>query len=148
MVDQRQRPEQHALQPVASRTRHTRFLLGVDTLGHRKRTVTRDRQRARNRAAAELARIRHLLPGTVTVRLGPCGNANCRCHADPPQLYGPYISWTRKVEGKTVTRLLTDEQWADYRSWFDNARRIRQLIADLEVLSLQELETDPRIRQK
>ncbi|MHB8452808.1 MAG: DUF6788 family protein [Mycobacteriales bacterium] len=84
----------------------------------------------------------------MTVRLGPCGNANCRCHADPPQLHGPYISWTRKVNGKTVTQLLTDEQWADYRSWFDNARRIRQLIAELEVLSLQELETDPRIRQK
>ncbi|MHB8452154.1 MAG: DUF6788 family protein [Mycobacteriales bacterium] len=58
------------------------------------------------------------------------------------------MSWTRKVDGKTVTRLLTEEQWADHRSWFDNARRIRQLIAELEVLSLQELETDPRIRQK
>jgi len=68
----------------------------------------------------------------------------CRCHADPPQRHGPYHQWTRKKNGKTATRILTDEQLADYGPWFDNHRRLRELIAELEQLSLGIAEADPR----
>jgi hypothetical protein len=104
--------------------------------------------RERARIATQLAEIDRFLPGTVSERIGPCGKPTCRCHADPPRLHGPYISWTRKVKAKTVTRLLSPEQWADYRPWFENARRLRELLAELEALSLQELDADPRWRQK
>jgi len=104
--------------------------------------------RARRRIAKALAEIAHVLPGTVTIRLGPCGKAACRCHREPPQLHGPYISWTRKVDGKTVTRLLTEEQWADYQPWFENSKRLKELVAELEALSLQEVHDDARWRQK
>ena len=50
------------------------------------------------------------LPGTLTVRSYACGKRRCRCHDDPPALHGPYAEWTRKIEGKTVTRRLTPEQ--------------------------------------
>lgn len=103
---------------------------------------------ARERIAKALSGIDHVLPGTVTVRVGPCGKSTCRCHADPPQLHGPYISWTRKVNGRTVTRLLSDDQWTDYRSWFENSKRIKALVAELEALSLQEVDDDPRWLQK
>ena len=73
-----------------------------------------------------------------------CGHASCRCHADPPQLHGPYHQWTRKKNGKTATRILSDEQLADYGPWFDNHRRLRELIAELEELSLAITEADPR----
>ena len=104
--------------------------------------------RKRARIVREMAEIDRILPGTVRERIGPCGKPTCRCHADPPRLHGPYISWTRKVEAKTVTRLLSQEQWTDYRLWFENARRLRALVAELEALSLQELDADPRWRQK
>lgn len=103
---------------------------------------------ARKRIGKALAEIDRVLPGTVTVRLGPCGKAACRCRRKPPQLHGPYISWTRKVDGKTVTRLLTEQQWADYRPWFENSKRLKELVAELEALSLQEVDDDPRRRQK
>ena len=45
-------------------------------------------------------------------------------------------SWTRKKDGKTATRILSDDQLADYRPWFDNHRRLRELVAELEELSL------------
>ena len=64
--------------------------------------------------------------------------------ADPPRPHGPYRWWTRKVKGKTVTQILTDEQWSDYELWFDNARRLRELLAELEALSLAVVEADPR----
>jgi hypothetical protein len=96
------------------------------------------------RIAADLASIGFALPGTLTERMTRCGHATCRCHADPPQLHGPYHQWTRKIGGKTVTRILTDDQLADYQAWFDNQRRLRTLIAELETLSQQIADADPR----
>jgi Family of unknown function (DUF6788) len=96
------------------------------------------------RIARDLATLGFALPGTLTERMTRCGRANCRCHADPPALHGPYHQWTRKIDGKTVTRLLTDEQLADYAEWFDNQRRLRALIAELETLSQAIADADPR----
>ena len=102
------------------------------------------------RAAAIAAQIAGLtqagfiLPGTLTERMTRCGYANCRCRADPPQLHGPYHQWTRKINGKTVTRILSDDQLADYQPWFDNQRRLRDLITELETLSQEIADNDPR----
>jgi Family of unknown function (DUF6788) len=102
---------------------------------------------ARRIAAEITARLDGLaftLPGTVADRMNRCGHPGCRCHADPPQLHGPYHQWTRKKNGKTATRILTDDQLADYAPWFDNHRQLRELIAELEELSLTIAEADPR----
>ncbi len=45
---------------------------------------------------ARLADVSFALPGTLADRMTRCGHANCRCHADPPALHGPYHQWTRK----------------------------------------------------
>jgi hypothetical protein len=63
---------------------------------------------------ARLADLAFALPGTVADRLTRCGYPGCRCRADPPQPHGPYHQWTRKKNGKTATRILTDDQLADY----------------------------------
>ena len=73
-----------------------------------------------------------------------CGYPGCRCHADPPRLHGPYHQWTRKKNGRTATRILSDEQLADYGPWFDNHKRLRELVAELEEISLAIAEADPR----
>ena len=96
------------------------------------------------RIAAEIASLGFVLPGTLTERMTRCGRANCRCHADPPRLHGPYHQWTRRKNGKTATRILTDDQLADYAPWFGNHRRLRELVAELEELSLAIAEADPR----
>ena len=41
-------------------------------------------------------------------------------------------------------RILSDGQLADHGPWFDNHRRLRELIAELEALSLDIAEADPR----
>jgi hypothetical protein len=86
-----------------------------------------------------MAEIDGLLPGSVVVRHMRCGKQRCACKADPPALHGPYIQWTRTVAGKTVTRFLTEAQLARYQPWFDNARRLKDLIAKLETASLHAL---------
>lgn len=93
--------------------------------------------RAQERIAQQLSRIGFALPGTLLRRDVRCGRPTCRCAADPPELHGPYWQWTRKIDGKTVTRLLTAEQARRYRAWFDNARTLRELVRKLEALSLE-----------
>jgi hypothetical protein len=94
--------------------------------------------------AAELGQIDGVLPGSVIRRHMRCGKPGCACKADPPALHGPYIQWTRSVEGKTVTRFLTEDELASYQSWFDNARRLKELVAKFEIASVHALEADRR----
>jgi len=97
---------------------------------------TPDQQAALDRIAAALASAGPALPGTLTVRAYECGKARCRCHASPAALHGPYAEWTRKIGGKTITRRLTPGQLADWQPLFDNAKRLRALIAELQELTL------------
>ena len=97
-------------------------------------------ERRRRVLAAEIAEIAGeggLLPGSVLVRMMGCGKPGCGCKADPPRLHGPYIQWTRKIGGRTRTRRLTREELDRYQPWFDNARRLRELIGELETLCLR-----------
>jgi hypothetical protein len=86
--------------------------------------------------AAELASLGLALPGTLLQRRTRCGRPACACHADPPALHGPYWQWTRKAAGKTITRIVPDDQLADYRQWISNDHRLRALVAELETLTL------------
>jgi hypothetical protein len=101
--------------------------------------------------AAELRRIRKelaalgpALPGSINIRHGRCGKTNCSCHADPPRLHGPFRSWTRKLAGKTVTRLLSQEQLDDYQPYLDNHHRLKDLVHQIEQLSLDIVDADDR----
>jgi hypothetical protein len=96
---------------------------------------------ARDRIAAQLAQAGFALPGTLTVRAYACGKPGCRCHADPPRQHGPYAEWTRKIGGKTITRRLTPRQLAEYQPLFDNAKKLRTLLSELQDLTLQIIET-------
>ncbi|MGH3733685.1 MAG: DUF6788 family protein, partial [Acidimicrobiales bacterium] len=80
------------------------------------------------------------LPGTLTRRLTRCGRANCACQDDPPKLHGPYWSWTRKIDNKTVTRYFSEQERVDYEPYFDNAKRLRALVTELEELGLKTIE--------
>lgn len=85
----------------------------------------------------EIAELGFCLPGSLVQRTTRCGTPTCRCHHDPARLHGPYPTWTRKVGAKTVTRTLNATQARRYQPWFDNAKRLRNLISELETLSIQ-----------
>ena len=57
----------------------------------------------------------------------------------PCSVIGLLHSWTRTVNGKTVTRTLTPAQYDTYASWLANARQLRTLAAEMEALSLTEM---------
>lgn len=94
-----------------------------------------------------LDEVGFVLPGSLITRQMRCGKSNCRCHGDPAQLHGPYLQWTRTAEGKTLTRLLPEAVADCYRGWFDNARRLRETISELEALSVAIVERDRSARR-
>ncbi len=106
--------------------------------------VTKQQQAALARIAADLARTGFALPGSLTEGSYRCGSPNCKCVADPPQLHGPYALWTRKADNKTVTRRLAEPALSQYRPWFENAKRLRALAAELQALTLGMVRTPPQ----
>ena len=96
------------------------------------------------RIAKEISKVGFVLPGTLLERHLTCTHPGCACHGDPPRLHGPYWYWTRKVDAKTVSRMLSPEQVQDYLGWFEAEKRLRALVHELEQLSLSIVGEDPR----
>jgi len=102
---------------------------------------TAGQQQALDQIAADLAAAAGpALPGTLVVRAYECGKPRCRCHTSPQARHGPYAEWTRKIGGKTITRRLTPEQLTAWQPLFDNAKKLRTLLAELQELTLAIIE--------
>lgn len=86
---------------------------------------------------AELAELGYLLQGSVTERRIPCGKQECACTADVDAWHGPYIQWSLRRRGRTVSTYLTPEQAALCREWIDNSRKLEKIIARMRKLSLR-----------
>ena len=86
---------------------------------------------------AELAEIGYILQGSVTQRRIPCGKIACACTTDVGAWHGPYIKWSRRKGGRTVSTYLTPAQAALCREWIDNNRKLEKIISRMLKLSLR-----------
>lgn len=65
------------------------------------------------------------------------------CTRRPPiawSRHGPYRYWTRKIAGKTASRLLSPEQAERYAPWLENDKRLHALARELEALAIRAAE--------
>ncbi|MGH3185810.1 MAG: DUF6788 family protein [Streptosporangiaceae bacterium] len=99
-------------------------------------TVDNLRDRHRH-LAAQIAGTGFTATGTVLRIFNVCGTPGCACHTDPGKRHGPYWQYTRKVNGKTITRRLTSAQAALYTEWISNGRVLRDLLAQMQQASDQ-----------
>jgi hypothetical protein len=91
--------------------------------------MTSQQARSRKRQIfEEIARLDFCLPGSLVERTTRCSTPSCRCHSDPELRHGG---------PKTVTHTLSATQAERYRPWFDNTRRLRELVGELQALSVQ-----------
>ena len=95
-----------------------------------------DPARRHQQIQAELSQIGLVLPGSLTQPHHPLPARRLPLPRHPPHLHGPYPTWTRKVSGRTITRTLTPEDAERLRPYFDAHRRLRQLITELEAISI------------
>ncbi|MBO0704993.1 MAG: hypothetical protein J2P39_06720 [Candidatus Dormibacteraeota bacterium] len=97
-------------------------------------------QRRHRELARQVLDLGFLSQGTVVQRHTYCRTPGCRCHADPPQLHGPYWQWTRYASGKTITRRLSERQARLYQQWIANRRRLADITAEMERIGEQAAE--------
>jgi len=95
-------------------------------------SLEEERYQALKNSIADLGYIRR---GSIQRRFMPCGKARCCCQATPPELHGPYYDWTRKVRGKTVSLRLTAQEAKTLGDWIANARRLDNILAQMERVS-------------
>ena len=97
-------------------------------------------QRSYRQLAERIAEIGYIAAGSITCRHTRCGTPSCRCHADPPQLHGPYWQWTAKINGKTVTRRLSQSEAELYQEWIANDRQLRAIITQMRQVAAKATE--------
>ena len=102
-----------------------------------------DLARRHQQIQAELAQIGIALPGSLTSRTTRCQRPGCHCRASPPILHGPYPTWTRKA-APLHHQILTPEDAERLRPYFSAHRRLRQLITELEAISIELAEQPAR----
>jgi hypothetical protein len=87
------------------------------------------------RLAAQLAETGYLWSGSITRQRLTCGKPSCACHGDRARRHGPYAYWSTKVKGRTVNRLLSEEEADFYEEWIENRRRMQKLQREMIKLS-------------
>jgi hypothetical protein len=97
-------------------------------------------ERSYHQLAERIAELGYIAAGSITCRHTRCGTPGCRCHADPPQPHGPYWQWTAKIDGKTVTRRLSQTEADLYQQWIDNDRQLRALIDQMRQVAAKATE--------
>lgn len=105
------------------------------------RVCAKDRRRLRilqrqyQKLRRKLAQTGYLAQGTLTESSLRCGNPGCRCHRDLRRRHGPYVYWTTKVKGRTVSRLLKPQEARLYKEWARNRRRLSEVINQMMEVS-------------
>lgn len=104
----------------------------------RRQATNEEAQRAYAALKRRLMALGWARPGSVTRRFMPCGQPTCRCMATPPQLHGPYVQWSHKIGGKTVSLRLSAEQATLALEWAGNYKQLRKLLRQMEKIALRE----------
>ena len=78
--------------------------------------------------------------GTVMTLYRTCGKKGCACAIDKQARHGPYLVWTRKVNGKTITRTLSESQARACRRAIENLQKLEAILAEMKLVSAQAIE--------
>ena len=82
----------------------------------------------------------HILNGSLTKKYKQCGKINCRCRKNIEFWHGPYFIWTRKENGKTITKTLNKDQATAVKKAIKDMKELNRNIEKWKELSLKEIE--------
>ena len=92
-----------------------------------------------NRKIKQIIELEAILLGTIVKRHGPCGKEGCRCAKGIKYWHGPYYIWTRKENGKTVTKSLSKEQVAFCKQAIKNMKKLQLIITKWKEVSIRKM---------
>lgn len=88
------------------------------------------------RLKAKLQRLGYVCVGSITRRWLTCGKPSCACHRHRTCRHGPYYYWTRKVAGRTESRMLDKSLVLLYKEGIRNHRNLDALVETMRKMSL------------
>jgi hypothetical protein len=86
---------------------------------------------------SQVGKLGYVMQGSVVRRTKRCGHPGCQCHLGAEYEHGPYYQWTRKIQAKTVTRILNPTEARLYQDFIRNGRRLRKLVSRMYDISGQ-----------
>ena len=89
---------------------------------------------------SQVGELGYVAQGSVVRRTKRCGHPGCQCHLGPEYEHGPYYQWTRKIQAKTVTKVLNPAEARLYQEFIQNGRQLRKLISKMYEISAQALD--------
>ena len=84
--------------------------------------------------------IDFILSGTILKKYKQCGKINCRCFKNKKHWHGPYYIWTRKENGKTITKTLTKNQAQSCLKAFKNMKKLNQSLKAWKQISSKNID--------
>ena len=85
----------------------------------------------REHIVRELAALGDVQSGSLAERYRRCGKPTCHCATDGGPGHGPSWSLTRRVDGKTVTRIIAPSEVPEVQARVAEYRRLRGLVREL-----------------
>lgn len=88
-----------------------------------------------------IIRLGFICSGSVMLLYRKCGKATCACQDNKKAEHGPYYIWTRKVNGKTVTRTLSEQQANQCQKYIENLKNLNAILEEMKNLTAQIIES-------
>lgn len=82
--------------------------------------------------AGQLKDVGFVWPGSVTSRYLTCGKPSCACHKDPASRHGPYLYWSTKVDGKTVSKAISGTNAKIVQEWVANRTSLESIVEQMK----------------
>lgn len=90
----------------------------------------------------QLAQTGYICSGSIMSLYRKCGKSNCGCKDNPHMRHGPYHIWTRKKNGKTVTRSLSEKQAERCLEHIQNFKKLEKIIEEMKKITIQIIEQE------
>lgn len=88
----------------------------------------------------EFTQIGYICCGSIMSLYRKCGKPKCGCKDNLEMRHGPYHIWTRKKNGKTVTRSLSKKKAEHCLEYIQNLKKMEKIIEEMKKVSIQIVE--------
>jgi hypothetical protein len=99
-----------------------------------------DYEREHRALAERLSKTGFLWAGSINHRYLKCGNPRCACRKDPDARHGPYIYWSTKKAGKTISKRLSVDEAQVFEQWIANRQELKQIVDSMMAVSEQAID--------
>lgn len=73
----------------------------------------------------KIIELDYIAVGSIAKTFRPCGKENCKCKKDKKDWHGPYYIWTRKENGKTISRSMSKKQAMQCKNAIKNMKKLK-----------------------